>query len=135
MLKKSLLLLLFALSFAGLSFTNKLDASTLLLRDEDNELEIPLMPRQSGSHNPPRAPSSFKIKAYYDKHQCLLYAFLTNAEETVNVEINNVLTGEHYSFAIPGEGASVMDIGDNTGCWTVLFELSSGDEYYGFFVL
>lgn len=83
----------------------------------------------------PRIPSSTRIEAYYDADLASVCAYLINAGETVDVEFNNLSTGDSFTFEIPGAGMSVMPIGGAAGYWTVTFTLSSGAVYEGEFVI
>lgn len=79
-----------------------------------------VQPRGDVSPTSPRMPS---------------YANLSNAGDIVEVEFNNCTTGEHYSFEVPGNGLSVMNIGNSPGWWTVCFTLQSGVVYAGHFFI
>lgn len=81
----------------------------------------------------PRIPSSTRIEAYYDADLASVCAYLVNGGETVDVEFNNLTTGDSFAFEIPGAGMSVMPIGGAAGYWTVTFTLSSGAVYEGEF--
>ena len=78
-------------------------------------------------------PSSTRIEAYYDADLASVCAYLVNAGETVDVEFNNLTTGDSFTFEIPGAGMSVLPIGGATGYWTITFTLSSGSVYFGEF--
>ena len=78
-------------------------------------------------------PSSIRIEAYYDADFASVCAYLVNAGETVDVEFNNLTTGDSFTFEIPGSGMSVMPIGGAAGYWTVTFTLMSGSVFVGEF--
>lgn len=100
--------------------------------DEAIIIVHPIGEQQSGG---PRAPSSTRIEAYYDADLASVCAYLVNAGETVDVEFNNLTTGDSFTFEIPGSGMSVLPIGGAAGYWTVTFTLSSGAVYEGEFVI
>lgn len=87
------------------------------------------------SSGEPRSPNTTTIEAWYSWNTSSVRASLANAGDSVQVEFNNLSTGEYYSFVINGNGSSVMPISDSSGYWTVSFTLSSGVIYDGYFIL
>lgn len=83
----------------------------------------------------PRTPNATRIEAWYSYDTSSVSATLSNAGDVVEVEFNNLLTGESYSYDISGNGLSVMPIGNSSGYWTICFTLSCGTAYYGYFIL
>ena len=126
------LLFLISLSlFAGVLFSPFLRAKEFLQTDGHNEIIV--RPSNDQQSTGPRMPSSIRIEAYYDADFASVCAYLVNAGETVDVEFNNLTTGDSFTFEIPGSGMSVMPIGGATGYWTITFTLSSGSVYFGEF--
>lgn len=103
--------------------------------DDEDDVEIVVVPEEGESADPPRSPSVTRINARYSWSTCSVSACLSNAGNLVAAEYCNSSTGEYYYFEIPGNGLSVMPIGCSSGCWTVRFTLSSGTVYRGVFVL
>lgn len=128
------LLFLISLSlFAGLLFPPYLNAKEYLQTDGHNEIIV--RPSNDQQSTGPRMPSSTRIEAYYDADLASVCAYLINAGETVDVEFNNLSTGDSFTFEIPGAGMSVMPIGGAAGYWTVTFTLLSGAIYDGEFII
>lgn len=133
MSQKSKYLLYCCLLMLGISITSILRATEQSMEvDEAIIIVHPIGEQQSGG---PRAPSSTRIEAYYDADLASVCAYLVNAGETVDVEFNNLTTGDSFTFEIPGSGMSVLPIGGAAGYWTVTFTLSSGAVYEGEFVI
>ena len=103
--------------------------------DDEDDVEIVVVPEEGESADPPRSPSGMRISAWYSWDICSVSACLSNAGDIVNVEFRNCSTGECYCFEIPGSGLSLMPIGCSSGYWIVRFSLSSGINYRGVFVL
>lgn len=99
------------------------------------EFDILIKPYTFDPAGQPRDPSAIAIRAYYDSDDTCIYASLSNAGVSVDVEICNLITGETDSYAVPGSGPSAFPISGNSGIWTITFTLSSGDVYEGSFVI
>lgn len=126
------LLFLISLSlFAGVLFSPFLRAKEFLQTDGHNEIIV--RPSNDQQSTGPRVPSSTRIEAYYDAELASVCAYMVNAGDTVDVEFNNLTTGDSFTFEIPGAGMSIMPIGGATGYWTITFTLSSGSVYFGEF--
>ena len=135
MLKKIILSLLTALLIVGFS-PGALDcAASVSSRFEEGCIDIIVQPRGDVASTSPRMPSATHIAASYVFALDSVYANLSNAGDIVEVEFNNCTTGEHYSFEVPGNGLSVMNIGNSPGWWTVCFTLQSGVVYAGHFFI
>lgn len=83
----------------------------------------------------PRGISDVVIEASYDTILSCVFVSLSNAGNSVMVEITNSTTGEYEQHYIPGNGSSILPITCNAGVWTISFTLSSGDYYEGSFVI
>lgn len=134
MLHTKKLFLLMTLLIAGVS--SGLQTTQAAIRSTtsgDGDGNIVIRPRGQQPIGGPRMPSTTSIVAHYDASLTSVCAYLSNAGDDVEVEFNNLTTGEYYSYEIPGSGLSVMPIGGNPGYWTVSFTLSSGAIYDGEF--
>lgn len=118
----------------GLILPTHLQAISLDPDDED-DVEIVVVPEEGESADPPRSPSVTRIDAWYSWSTCSVSACLSNAGSLVAAEFSNTSTSEYYYFEIPGNGLSVMPIGCSSGYWMVRFTLSSGTVYSGVFIL
>lgn len=89
------------------------------------------------SNNPgaPRTPSTTIIEAYYDSELLSVCVYLSNAGDFVDVNFENLDTGETAYFYVAGTGGAILPISGNAGLWSVAFSLSNGDEYMGEFLL
>lgn len=117
------------------TFANLLFAADCHYNDDEDDVEIVIVPEQEESSEPPRTPNTVRIEAWYSFSSSSVRACLLNAGDAVQVECNNLSTGECYSFVISGNGSSVMSISSSAGCWRVSFTLSSGAVYSGEFDL
>ena len=135
MLQKTFFSMLLALLTMGFSLGALDCAAFSSFRFEDGSIEIIVQPRGDVSPTSPRMPSATHITANYVFALDSVYANLSNAGDIVEVEFNNCTTGEHYSFEVPGNGLSVMNIGNSPGWWTVCFTLQSGVVYAGYFFI
>lgn len=113
------------------SFTNEKSIKNGY-RDND---EILIRHRPSTPPTFPHSPSVVSISAYYDSDNTCIYASLSNAGVSVDVDICNLITGETDSYAVTGNGSSAFPISGNAGIWTITFTLSSGDVYEGSFII
>lgn len=89
------------------------------------------------SNNPgaPRTPSTTIIEAYYDSELLSVCVYFSNAGDFVDVNFENLDTGETAYYSVAGSGGSILPISGNAGLWNVTFTLSNGDEYVGEFYL
>lgn len=134
MSQKLLSSFLIGLLITGTALTYSLNGAGLCLDDED-DVVIVIQSNQGESLDPPRTPNTVRIEAWYSFSSSSVRACLLNAGDAVQVECNNLSTGECYSFVISGNGSSVMSISSSAGCWRVSFTLSSGAVYSGEFDL
>lgn len=104
------------------------------VKDGDDVIII-FFPSGDESTNPPRTPFGPQIEAYYSWNTSSVSASLSNAGDEVEVEFNNLSTGEHYYFEISGNGLSVMPISSSLGYWTVSFILADGTVHSAGFVI
>ena len=118
----------------GLLFPTHLLAISPNIDDED-DVEIVVVPEEGESADPPRSPSVMRIDIWYSWSTCSVSACLSNAGNLVVAEFSNISTGEYYYYEIPGNGLSVMPIGCSSGYWMVRLTLSSGTAYSGAFIL
>ena len=125
---------LIGLLITGTALTHSLNGAGLCPDDED-DVVIVIQSNQGESLDPPRTPNTVRIEAWYSFSSSSVRACLLNAGDAVQVECNNLSTGECYSFVISGNGSSVMPIGNSSGHWMVSFTLPLGVLYYGYFIL
>lgn len=133
MSQKLLSLVLSGLMMLGLSSPYSLIASEPV--SDGDRVYIVVRSQDGSPSGGPRTPNTTRIEAWYSYDTSSVTASLSNAGDVVEVEFNNLLTGESYTYDIPGNGLSVMPIGSSSGYWTIYFMLSSGTIYYGIFVL
>lgn len=133
MSQKLLPLILSSLILLGLCIPNHLYATEP--GSDGDVVEIVVHPQYGSPTGGPRTPNATRIEAWYSWDTSSVFASLSNAGDVVEVEFNNLLTWEHYSYDISGNGLSVMPIGGNPGYWSVSFTLSSGVVYIGLFIL
>lgn len=132
MSQKLLPFFLSSLILLGLSIPSHLNAQE---PGSNGDVEIVVRPVEGDPTGGPRTPNATRIEAWYSYDTSSVSAFLSNAGDVVEVEFNNLLTGESYSYDISGNGLSVMPIGSSSGYWTICFTLSCGTAYYGYFIL
>lgn len=133
MSQKLLPLILQGLLIIGLIVPNHLYAAEPASDGEVVIIEV--RPEDGVPTGGPRTPNATRIEAWYSYDTSSVSASLSNAGDLVEVEFYNVLTQELYSYEISGSGLSIMPISGSSGYWTVSFTLSSGEVYYGVFVL
>ena len=109
--------------------------ATPLEPDDEDDVEIVVVPEEGESADPPRSPSATRIDVWYSRATCSVFARLSNAGSVVFAEFSNDFTGEYHSFEVSGSGLAIMPIGDSSGQWVARFTLSSGVVYSGTFVL
>lgn len=123
--------LLFAIMpMAMLSFSVNLRA--------EKEQSVILLKKDSGPQsNPgaPRTPSATIIEAYYDSELLSVCVYFSNAGDFVDVNFENLDTGETAYYSVAGSGGAVLPISGNAGLWQITFTLSNGDEYVGEFLV
>lgn len=100
-----------------------------------SEEERDILIRHSSSDWEGAPRSEATVIAFYDTDLSCVFASLSNAGTSVDVEFINGTTDEVYEYIIPGSGSSVMPISGSSGYWTVSFTLESGDVYYGVFII
>ena len=133
MSQKLLPFILSGLIFLGLCIPKHLIAAKPGL--DGDRVYIVIGPQEGSPEGGPRTPNATRIEEWYSWDTYSVSASLSNAGDVVEVEFNNLFTGESYSYDIPGNGSSVMPIGSSSGYWTVSFTLSSGIVYCGLFVI
>ena len=75
------------------------------------------------------------IEASLDTVLSCVCVSLSNAGDSVTVEINNDTSGESTQYVIAGNGPSVLPFSCTVGAWTITFTLMSGDVYEGEFLI
>ena len=83
----------------------------------------------------PRSDSAVSVQAYYDTNVCCVYVTLSNAGTLVDVDFENLDTGETSAYQISGNSSSVLPISGTSGNWTIVFTLDTGDRYIGEFYI
>ena len=116
MSQKLLSSFLIGLLITGTALTHSLNGAGLCLDDED-DVVIVIQSNQGESLDPPRTPNTVRIEAWNSFSSSSVRACLLNAGDAVQVECNNLSTGECYSFVISGNGSSIMPVGDSSGYW------------------
>lgn len=127
-------LLLTCLFVTNMSVSSSFCTEEIIRTKDGDEVLIIVQPREEEA-DVPRTPNTTTIEAWYSWSTSSVRASLANTGDSVQVEFNNLSTGEYYSFIINGNGSSVMPISGSSGYWTVSFTLSSGVIYDGCFIL
>ena len=115
--------------------SNSLLASRFYCKDDGDDVEIVITSEQEESSDPPRSADTHSIEAWYSWSSASVRACLINAGEVVQVECDNISTGQSFSFVISGNGSSVMPITSSAGYWRIKFTLASGSVYSGLFYI
>lgn len=83
----------------------------------------------------PKAPSTVRLKAYYDCVSSEIVVSARNAGTSIRVSVENLVSGESSLFSISGNSVSYLPISGTTGYWLLTFTLESGVVYTGHFTL
>ncbi len=75
------------------------------------------------------------FNAYYDSATSEIVVSAQNAGTTVNVCVENLISGEESVQAISGNGVSYIPISGTSGFWQITLYLGDGSVYFGDFTI
>lgn len=104
----------------------------------DDPEHIPIVIEKKEEYNPstgPKSPSAVSFNAYYDSATSEIVVSAQNAGTTVNVCVENLISGEESVQAISGNGVSYIPISGTSGFWQITLYLGDGSVYVGEFTL
>ena len=125
--------LFFAVFLAHIALINL--AFSLPVLAEGQNIVIRKTSESSNNPGAPRVPAATHIEAFYDSELLSVCAFFTNAGDEVDVEIENLDTGDAVNYSVAGSGGAVLPISGNAGVWAITITLSNGCEYVGEFII
>ena len=104
----------------------------------DDPEHIPIVIEKKEEYNPstgPKSPSAVSFNAYYDSATSEIVVSAQNAGTTVNVCVENLVSGEEFLQVIPGNGVSYIPVSGTSGFWQITLYLGDGSVYFGDFTI
>lgn len=126
-MKRILLTIVTAFCFVTLSFGQN---------GSDQAVDFQIVAQDDISTPIYRTPAVIPVCGYYVASVCCLNLFFSQDIGTVDVHIENISTGEHYSdSASTDNGVQLIPIGSNSGFYVITISISGVPQYYAELVI